>query len=1222
MTQALIKLLKDRILVLDGATGTQLQGANLSESDFRGTRFATHERELNGNLDLLSLTQPDVVRDMHRAYLRAGADIIETNTFNANRISQSDYGLEGLVVEMNRGAAALAREEADAMSRETPDRPRFVAGVLGPTNRTASISPDVMRPGYRAVNFDQLVGVYQESAIALMEGGCDLLLIETVFDTLNCKAAIFGIGNAFQSLDRKCPLFISATITDASGRTLSGQTVPAFFHSVRHANPLAVGLNCALGPKELRPYVEQLNECADSAVSVHPNAGLPDELGQYRETPEAMAKEVADWAKAGWLNIVGGCCGTNPDHIAAIAESVREYAPRRPRELPPHLFLSGLELLEIGEQSLFVNIGERTNVTGSRRFRRLIKEDRYEAAVAVAREQVNNGAQMIDINMDEGLLDGPSAMQTFLNLLAAEPDIARIPVMLDSSDWQVLESGLKCLQGKGVVNSLSLKAGEAEFVNQARLVRRYGAAVVVMAFDEEGQAESVQRRLSVLERAYRLLTEKAGFPPNDIIVDPNVFAIGTGIDAHANYGVDFIRSLTAIKHRLPGIKTSGGISNVSFSFRGQERIRRAMHAVFLYHGIKAGLDMGIVNAGQLPVYADIPEKLKERIEDLLFNRRQDATERLLVLAKEYQGESEDTSAGSDLEWRSLPLAERIEYALVHGIDTYIESDTDEARKAADRSLDVIEGPLMNGMNRVGDLFGSGKMFLPQVVKSARVMKRAVGYLVPFLEAERRDEESSKGTILLATVKGDVHDIGKNIVGVVLECNNFNVMDLGVMVPAEKIIEVAQREKVQMIGLSGLITPSLSEMVRVARELERHRITVPLLIGGATTSRTHTALKIAPVYGGSTVYVKDASRAPGIAGRLSGHQATQYKADLEAEYELLREQRKERSQKLLALYESRQKRLVINGSTQREPKQSGIVDVGRCSLEELIDYIDWTPFFHAWQVRGRFPKILQDPDKGEAARKLYDDARWLLDKALTEEWIEARAVCGIFPAAADSDDVRLFSAEGKPLTTLHFLRQQAVRPDGKPQLCLADYILADSAPVDWIGAFVVTTGLGLRDRVDDFRRRGDDYNAIMLSALADRFAEALAERLHADVRRDIWGYAVREELENAELIAEKYQGIRPAPGYPACPDHTEKRTLWQLLDAERKTGATLTDHYAMWPTATVSGYYFSCPESRYFAVGKLAQDQVEDYAGRKGWSMAEAERWLESSLGYSPVALAS
>ncbi|MFE8034977.1 methionine synthase [Thiohalocapsa marina] len=1245
--------LQEAILILDGAMGTMIQQRKLEEADYRGERFADWPSDLKGNNDLLVLTRPDVIADIHGEYLAAGADIIETNTFNATRIAMADYGMEELAREINVAAARLARQAAESAS--TPEKPRFVAGVLGPTNRTASISPDVNDPGKRNTDFDTLASAYAEATRGLIEGGADLILIETIFDTLNAKAAIFAVRQVFDEDGVELPIMLSGTITDQSGRTLTGQTTEAFYNSLRHAEPISVGLNCALGPYELRQYVEELSRISEFAVSAHPNAGLPNELGGYDLGPEQMAGEIREWAQSGFLNIIGGCCGTTPDHIRAIAAAVADCAPRQAPEIKPAMRLSGLEPCNIDADSFFVNVGERTNVTGSARFKRLIKEGDYDTALSVALEQVENGAQVIDVNMDEGLLDAVAAMHRFLNLAAAEPDIAKVPVMVDSSKWEVIETGLKCLQGKPIVNSISLKEGEDKFIEQARLCRRYGAAVIVMAFDEVGQADTQARKVEICTRAYRILTEQVGFPAEDIIFDPNIFAVATGIEEHNNYAVDFIEATREIKRTLPHAKISGGVSNVSFSFRGNNPVREAIHAVFLYHAIKAGLDMGIVNAGQLAIYDDLPEELREAVEDVILNRRDDATERLLDLAPKYKGDGSAGEAKVDQEWRAWAVEKRIEYALIKGITEHIDDDTEEARQKLGRPLLVIEGPLMDGMNVVGDLFGEGKMFLPQVVKSARVMKKAVAYLYPYLEAEKAEsgnQAQSNGKFLIATVKGDVHDIGKNIVAVVLQCNSYEVIDLGVMVPAETILQRAVEEQVDIIGLSGLITPSLDEMVHVAKEMKRQGIEVPLLIGGATTSKLHTAVKIAPQREQPVIYVPDASRAVGVVSNLlSQRERDGYVAGIRAEYDKLRTEREARgtTRKAMPLAEARANKVPIDWAAYQPPRpdilrpeigfqgfsdlpfatqlqtagDGVIATIDGFPLDELVETIDWLPFFRAWELAGsRFPDILDDEIIGEEARKLYADARAFLDRLVRERWLTARCVFGFFPANSIDDDILLYADEAREQVTarLFNLRQQMMRSAGRgqPNLCLSDFVApVDSGRPDWIGAFAVTAGIGIDAHLERFEADHDDYNAIMLKALADRLAESFAERLHQLVRTRFWGYAPDEQLDNAALIAEKYQGIRPAPGYAACPDHTEKGTLWSLLQPDQRIGLTLTESYAMLPTAAVSGWYLSHPDARYFGTGKIQQDQVEDYAARKGLTLAEAERWLAPVLGYDP-----
>jgi 5-methyltetrahydrofolate--homocysteine methyltransferase len=1217
-------LLRQRILVLDGAMGTMLQAYGFSEADFRGERFRDHPRDLRGNSDLLCLTQPAAVSAVHAGYIGAGADVVSTNSFTATRIAQADYGFDAATVsELNVAAARLARDAADAAERAQPDRPRFVAGSLGPTNRTASMSSDVGDPGARSVTWDELVVAYRESAEGLIEGGADILLIETIFDTLNAKAAIFAVGSLFDEIGERLPLVVSGTIVDASGRTLSGQTVEAFWHSIRHADPLVVGLNCALGPKQLREHLDVLSRVADRPISAYPNAGLPNELGGYDETPEQMAGAIREWAEHGLLNVAGGCCGSTPEHVAAIAEAVAGLPPREIPEPRGVTRLSGLEALVIPPPgNAFVNVGERTNVTGSRKFARLVAEGREDEAVDIAREQVANGAQLIDVNMDEAMLDGVAAMTRYLRRIAAEPDITAVPVMVDSSKFSVIEAGLQQLQGKGVVNSISLKEGEAEFLRQAHLCRRYGAAVVVMAFDEQGQAESVERRVAVLRRAYDLLTGVVGFGPEDIILDANIFAIATGMEEHNDYAVSFIEAVRRLKREFPGTRTSGGVSNVSFAFRGNDRVREAIHSVFLYHAIRAGLDMAIVNAGVLPIYDDIEPELRERVEDVVLNRRPDATERLLELAARYAGESGMERAAEDLAWRERPVDERLTHALVEGIDAYIVEDTEEARLLAARPLDVIEGPLMAGMNVVGDLFGAGRMFLPQVVKSARVMKKAVAVLIPYLEAERAGTGRRSGTIVTATVKGDVHDIGKNIVGVVLGCNDYEVVDLGVMVPAARILEKAIEIDADLIGLSGLITPSLDEMTHVASEMERQGFTIPLLIGGATTSRTHTAVKIAPAYSGPVVHVLDASRAVGVAGALvQADRREAFVAGIRDEYETVRRERagQRGKERRLTVAEARANRVPIDWPQVRPPRPTflGPRTFAEYPLADLVGCIDWTPFFATWELRGAYPAILDDPRLGAAARDLHRDAVALLDRIVAEGRLTANAVVGFWPAnSVDSDDIVVWRDDGRhdALATFRTLRQQMDKPGGRPNVALADFVApSETGLADFIGAFAVTTGHGLDEIVAEFEAANDDYSAILAKALADRLAEAFAERLHERVRRELWGYAPDEALANEDLIAERYQGIRPAPGYPACPDHTEKRTLFTLLEAESRAGIRLTESCAMWPGASVSGYYLWNPESHYFGVGRIGRDQLADYAARKGVPLAEAERWLAPNL---------
>jgi 5-methyltetrahydrofolate--homocysteine methyltransferase len=1224
-------LLARRILVLDGAMGTMLQRHRLTEPDFRGERFADHPRDLKGNNDLLSITQRDIVGGVHAAYLEAGADILETNTFNSTRIAMADYGMEHLAYELNVEGAKLAREIADRF--ETAERPRYVAGVLGPTNRTASISPEVENPGARNVTFAELVESYTEAARGLLDGGADILLVETVFDTLNAKAALFAIAELFHTTGEKVPVMVSGTITDASGRTLSGQTAEAFWHSVMHADLLSVGLNCALGADQLRAHVAELSRIADVRVSAHPNAGLPNAFGGYDETPEIMAAQIGEWAKSGLLNIVGGCCGTTPEHIRAIAQAVQGIAPRTVPQVPPHLRLSGLEPVVISPTTNFVNIGERTNVTGSARFAKLILSGDYATALDVARQQVDSGAQLIDVNMDEGLLDAQHAMRTFLNLVAAEPDIARVPVVIDSSKWSVIEAGLQCVQGKGIVNSISLKEGEEEFRRQARLVRQYGAAVIVMAFDEDGQADTVERRVAIGERAYNILVHELGVPPQDVIIDPNIFAIGTGIEEHARYAVDFFEATRQLKAKLPHVRISGGVSNVSFSFRGNNPLREAIHAVFLYHAIRAGMDMGIVNAGQLVPYEDIPADLRERVEDLVLARRPDATERLMEVADAVQGRAK--AATEDLAWRALPVQERLSHALVHGLDAHIVADTEEARLAVRHPIEVIEGPLMQGMNVVGDLFGAGKLFLPQVVKSARVMKKAVAHLIPYIEAAKsaaataselegegsslEGARSSGGRVLLATVKGDVHDIGKNIVGVVLQCNGYEVIDLGVMQPCAKILETAREHQVDVIGLSGLITPSLEEMQFVASEMERQGFTMPLLIGGATTSKAHTALRIEPKYSGPVVHVLDASRAVGVTSALlSDEQRDAYVAGVRAEYAGIRVARAggERAARLVSIHEARANRVPIDLAVPVPvPSFLGVRTIDDWPLEDLARRIDWTPFFQTWELAGHYPAILDDPVVGDAARTLYADAQAMLHTLIAERRITPRAVVGFWPANARGDDIVLWRSPAREaeVATLPMLRQQFARGDGRPNRCLADFVAPEASGVtDYLGAFAVTTGHGVDALAAEYRARHDDYSAILVQALADRLAEAFAERLHEEVRRTLWGYAPDEALDNAALIREQYQGIRPAPGYPACPDHAGKEALFTLLGAPERAGMTLTESNAMLPAASVSGWYFWRPEAGYFGVGQVGDDQLASYAERMGWTVGEAERRLASS----------
>jgi 5-methyltetrahydrofolate--homocysteine methyltransferase len=1224
----LSEALDRRILVIDGAMGTMIQRYGLEEEDFRGERFKENAVPLQGANDLLCMTRPDIIREIHGQYAAAGADLIETNTFAANGISLSDYGLEHIAEELNHAAALVAREAADQAEASDPERVVWVVGALGPTTRSASISPDVNDPAARNVTWEQLVRAYTDQARGLVRGGVDILMVETAFDTLNAKAALFALSGVLAELDYDIPVMISGTITDQSGRTLSGQTAEAFYNSVAHgvqpgpgrrSGLMSVGLNCALGIDQLRPFLEELSAVSTLPISCYPNAGLPNEFGGYDDTPQHMAEVTVEFAEAGFVNIVGGCCGTTPDHIRTIAEAVSDLPPRKAPAPERRTRLSGLEPLTIGPDSLFVNVGERTNVTGSRRFARLIKEDEYETAVDVARDQVTGGAQIIDVNMDEGLLDAKKAMGRFLNLVGSEPEVARVPVMVDSSDWSVIERGLQAIQGKGVVNSISMKDGEAAFRERARLVRRYGAAAVVMAFDERGQADSLERRVEICKRAYRILVEEEGFPPEDVIFDANVFAVATGIDEHARYAIDFIEAVRAIKAACPHALTSGGISNVSFSFRGSPEVREAMHAAFLYHAIEAGLDMGIVNAGAMPVYDEIPEELLVPIEDVLFARTADATEKLTALAAEHQGTTERRQE-EDLAWREKPARERLIHALVQGIDQYVEEDAEAARQQLDRALDVIEGPLMDGMNVVGDRFGSGRMFLPQVVKSARVMKKAVAHLVPYLEAEKT-EVADKGRILLATVKGDVHDIGKNIVGVVLQCNGYETIDLGVMVPVERILEVAKEREVDIIGLSGLITPSLDQMVHVAKEMQRLGYTQPLLIGGATTSKVHTAVKIERNYGGATVHVLDASRAVGVVGTLlDDERRADFVDRLRDEYRDMREKRAGRREKseLLPIEVARARAVKLD-SPAPAPAHPGIRVFEAVPIAELRPYIDWTPFFQAWELHGKYPSILDDELVGPEARKLLADARAMLDRIEKEGLLRPQAVVGIFPAAAVGDDVEVYADESRKevRAVVHGLRQQFAKGE-RENLCLSDFVhTRGSGSPDWIGAFAVTAGHGAEELAASLEAKHDDYGAILVKSLADRLAEALAEHMHALVRREIWGYASRESLDNASLIAEAYQGIRPAPGYPACPDHTEKRTLFGLLAAEPTIGIRLTESCAMTPAASVSGWYFAHPEARYFGVGRIGRDQLEDYASRKGWTVQEAEQWLGPNLGYDP-----
>lgn len=1209
--------LANRILMLDGAMGTMIQAYELEEATFRGSDFRNHSVDLKGCNDLLALTQPDLIEEVHGQFLAAGSDIIETNTFNATAISMAEYHLQECVYDLNVSAAKVARKAVDAFSAKTPDKPRFVAGAIGPTSAALSLSPDVNDPGYRTHTFDQVVASYSEQVRGLMDGGVDVLLVETVFDTLTAKAALFAIDQYFRAHKVRVPLMISGTITDRSGRTLSGQTIEAFWLSIAHMKPMSVGINCALGAHDMRPYVETLSHFSSALTSCYPNAGLPNEFGEYDDTPKHMAGVLGDFAEQGWLNMVGGCCGTTPDHIRAIAEAVEGKAPRTAPKRPELSRYSGLEPMIIYPDSNFIMVGERTNVTGSKRFERLIKNKDYQAALDVARDQVEGGANIIDVNLDEGLLDSKTEMVTFLNLIAAEPDISRVPIMIDSSDFEVIEAGLKCVQGKAIVNSISLKEGEDVFRHHAEIVQRFGAAAVVMAFDEEGQATTVEDKVRICQRAYKILTEEIGMHPTDIIFDPNILTVATGIEEHNDYAVNFIEAVREIKKLCPGAKTSGGVSNVSFSFRGNDYVREAIHASFLYHAIKAGLDMGIVNAGQLMVYEEIPKDFLDVIEDVLFNRREDATERLVDFAESVKAKGKTRE--KDDAWREGSVEARFKHALLYGRGEYLETDINEALEKY-KPLEIIEGPLMDGMNVVGDLFGAGKMFLPQVVKTARVMKQAVAFLHPLLEAEKAGGGNSRGKVLMATVKGDVHDIGKNIVGVVLGCNNYEVIDLGVMVPSDQILKVAREEKVDIIGLSGLITPSLHEMVHVAQEMKREGFTVPLLIGGATTSRKHTAVKIAPVYSDATVHVKDASRAAHVVGALLND---------ELKGDFVDQNRGEQAQalvdfeggaprrSLVGYSDAVANRPVLNWATVPTPSFTGVRSLQDIEISDLVPYIDWGPFFHTWELRGSYPKIFNDPQKGEAARKLFDDAQAMLEQVMSEKWLQAEAVYGFFPANSDGDDVIIYRNEDRKetLVRLHMLRQQQEKRTGGPYFSLADFVApVDSGVADYVGGFALTAGLGADERAKAFKEKLDDYNGIMIQALADRLAEAFAEYLHAQARRD-WGYGQDENLTNEELIREKYRGIRPAPGYPACPDHTEKRTLFDLLGAEKETGIRLTESFAMFPAASVSGWYFSHPEAQYFAVGKVGEDQVADYAKRKGMKLAEMERWLAPNLGY-------
>lgn len=1225
--------LSKRILILDGAMGTMIQGYKLEEADYRGERFKDWHTDVKGNNDLLVLTQPHIIKQIHTDYLLAGADIIETNTFNATTIAMADYDMQSLSAEINREGARLARQACDEIEQAT-GKPRYVAGVLGPTNRTCSISPDVNDPGFRNIHFDELVTAYCESTRALIEGGADIIMVETIFDTLNAKAALFAIETVFDELfgpnsPARLPVMISGTITDASGRTLTGQTTEAFYNSLRHIKPLSIGLNCALGPKELRPYVEELSRIAECYVSAHPNAGLPNEFGGYDETPEDMAKVIQEWAREGMLNIIGGCCGSTPEHIKVIREAVEPFAPRVLPEIPVACRLSGLEPLTIDAQTLFVNVGERTNVTGSAKFLKLIKEGKFEQALDVAREQVESGAQIIDINMDEGMLDGVEVMHKFLNLIASEPDISRVPIMIDSSKWEVIEAGLKCIQGKGIVNSISLKEGEAKFIEQATLVKRYGAAAIIMAFDEQGQADTKARKVEICTRAYRVLVDKVGFPPEDIIFDPNIFAIATGIDEHDNYAVDFIDAIKEIKATLPHAMISGGVSNVSFSFRGNNPVREAIHAVFLYHAIKVGMDMGIVNAGQLAIYDDIDPELKDKVENVVLNlpcpvEGSSNTEQLLEIAEKFRGDGSSSAKKEDLEWRSWPVNQRLAHALVKGITEFIDEDTEAARQLASRPLDVIEGPLMDGMNIVGDLFGSGKMFLPQVVKSARVMKKAVAYLNPFIEKEKVAGQSN-GKILMVTVKGDVHDIGKNIVGVVLACNGFEVFDLGVMVSVERILEAVKEHNIDIIGMSGLITPSLDEMVHNVKTFHREGLTIPAIIGGATCSKIHTAVKIAPHYPHGAIYIADASRAVPMVSKLVNNETRQATIDeTYAEYDDMRTKRLSQTKRkeIVSLEAARENRCQHDWAnyTPFKPKVLGRQVFDDYPLTDLVDRIDWTPFFRAWELHGHYPEILTDKVVGVEAQKLFADGQAMLTKIIDEKWLTAKGVIGLFPAnTVNFDDIELYTDETRTEVemTTHHLRMQLERV-GNDNFCLADFVAPkDSGVADYMGGFAVTAGHGIDEHVARFEANHDDYNAIMLKCLADRLAEAFAERMHERVRKEFWGYAADEQLDNEALIREKYKGIRPAPGYPACPDHTEKGLLWELLKPNETIDLNITESYAMFPTAAVSGWYFAHPKSRYFGVSNIGRDQVEDYAKRKGMTVAETEKWLAPVLDYDP-----
>lgn len=1221
MNQEIREILKHKILVLDGAMGTMIQEHSLSEEDFRGERFKDHPYDLKGNNDLLSITRPDLIRGIHEAYLEAGADIIETNTFSSTSVAMADYHLENLVYELNYESAKIAKEAAIAYTQRNPDKPRFVAGSIGPTNRTASLSPDVNRPGYRAITFDQLVEAYYEQAKGLAEGGADILMIETVFDTLNCKAALFALQQYFKDTQKELPVMVSGTITDASGRTLSGQTVEAFYNSISHVPLLSVGLNCALGAEQLKVYVQELSRISGTSVSVHPNAGLPNEFGGYDQSAEEMVTVLKDFVSEGLLNIVGGCCGTTPVHIKAIAQLVDGKAPRALPEIKPLTRLSGLEPLTIAPDSLFVNIGERTNITGSKKFAKLIVEGNYEEALSIALQQVEGGAQIVDVNLDEGMLDSEAAMPHFLNLIASEPDISKVPIMIDSSKWSVIEAGLKCVQGKPIVNSISLKEGEEHFKKTALKVRQYGAAVVVMAFDEVGQADTLERKIEVCKRSYDILTKEVGFPAEDIIFDPNILTIATGIEEHNNYAIDFIEAVRWIKQNLPGCLVSGGVSNISFSFRGNNVVREAMHAAFLYHAIKAGLDMGIVNAGMIEVYEEVPKDLLTLVEDVLFNRHPEATERLVEYADSVKQKGKVVE--KDMSWRQQPVEARLSHALVKGIVEYIIEDTEEARLRASEPLAVIEGPLMDGMNIVGDLFGQGKMFLPQVVKSARVMKKAVAHLLPFMEAQKSGEKQAAGKILMATVKGDVHDIGKNIVGVVLACNNYEVIDLGVMVPLDKILSEAEKHQVDIIGVSGLITPSLDEMTYVAAEMEKRGFKIPLMIGGATTSRIHTAVKIAPQYSQTVIHVNDASRSVTVAGSLLGKDKEAFCQGVKEEYEKLRTDHKNRNKekRYISIDEARKNKFPIDWGTQKvvKPTFLGTKKFVDYPLQEIAEYIDWTPFFQTWELKGRYPNILSHPDVGAEATRVFEDAQKLLKRIIDEKLLEARAVIGLFPANTEDDDTIIVYKDDtrqEELTRFYTLRQQGEKAKGLPNMAFSDFVAPKSTNVnDYIGGFAVTSGIGIEKILEQYEAEYDDYNIIMVKALADRLAEAFAELMHLRVRKEFWGYAADESLDNEELIREKYKGIRPAPGYPGCPDHTEKLTLFNLLDVENQTGIRLTENLAMYPASAVSGFYFAHPEAKYFGLGKILKDQVEDIAKRKGMPVEELERWLSPNLNY-------